>query len=102
MICARVWVGSLISYSYAKSLRASWLRFRGVSRAGLPTGSGWIKGGVHRKGSEFEGSWLTGRRWGPLISWSHRIQPVVFSVDGGADDNVLPSLGCLLVFRFPD
>lgn len=43
MICARVWVGSLISYSYAKSLRASWLRFRGVSRAGLPTGSGWIK-----------------------------------------------------------
>lgn len=94
------WV--LISCSYAKSLRASLLRFRGVSRAGLPTGSGWIKGGVHRKGSEFEGSWLTGRRWGSMISWSHRIQPVVFSVARGADDNVLPSLGCLLVFRFPD
>lgn len=94
------WV--LISFSYAKSLRASLLRFRGVSRAGLPTGSGWIKGGVHSKGSEFEGSWLTGRRWGSMISWSHRIQPVVFSVAGGADDNVLPSLGCLLVFRFPD
>lgn len=94
------WV--LISCSYAKSLRASLLRFRGVSRAGLPTGSGWIKGGVHRKDSEFEGSWLTGRRWGSMISWSHRIQPVVFSVAGGADDNVLPSLGCLLVFRFPD
>lgn len=41
------WV--LISSSYAKSLRTSLLRFRGVSRAGLPTGSGWIKGGVHRE-----------------------------------------------------
>lgn len=36
-----------------------------------------------------------------MISWSHRLQLVVFSVDEGADD-VLPNLGCLPAFRFPE